>query len=75
MDSRLRSQLHALVEKLLRYKRPIVAMGLLNWTALELVVGSGIDYISADCFAPYDQNLLPVNPKNINRIQNLRERK
>ncbi len=75
MDTRVRSQLHALVEKLLKFKKPIVASNLPTWTSLELVVGSGIDYISCDCFAGYDINLRPVNPKNIQRIQNLRERK
>ena len=75
MDSLVRTQLHALVEKLLRYKKPIVAMNLINWMALELVVGSGIDYISSDCFAPFDANLRPIGPKNIQRIQALRERK
>lgn len=68
LDTGIRSQLHALVEKLLKYKKPIIGSNLSNWNALELVVGSGIEYISSDVFAPYSASLMPVNEKNENRI-------
>lgn len=75
MDTKIRSQLHALVEKLLKYKVPIVASSLLSWTALELVVGSGISYISSDVFAPYDPMPKPAGEKNMAKVLAIRERK
>lgn len=68
LDTRIRSQLHSLVEKLLKYKKPIIASSLKNWNSLELVVGSGITYISSDVFAPYNEMLVPVNEKNEKRL-------
>jgi len=68
LDTTIRSQLHALVEKLLKYKKPIIGTNLTTWNALELVVGSGIDIVSADVFAPYSPSLNAVNPKNETRV-------
>lgn len=68
LDTAIRSQLHALVEKLLKYRKPIIGSNLANWNALELVVGSGLEYISSDVFAPYSPALAPINDKNETRI-------
>lgn len=68
MDATIRSQLHALVEKLIKYKKPIIASNLKNWNAIELIVGSGIDYVTADIFAPYSQMLQAVSDKHETRI-------
>lgn len=72
LDASIRSQLHALVEKLLKYKKPIIGSNLANWNSLELVVGSGIDYISSDVFSPYTSALSPINEKNETRILSLK---
>lgn len=68
MDATIRSQLHALVEKLIKYKKPIIASNLKNWNAIELIVGSGIDYVTADIFAPYSTMLQAVSDKHETRI-------
>lgn len=68
LDTAIRSQLHALVEKLLKYHKPIIATNLTNWNALELVVGSGIDTFSSDVFTPYSPSLTPIIDKNETRI-------
>lgn len=57
MDTAIRSQLHALVERLLKYGKTIIATNLADWNAIELVAGSGIDYISSDQFGPYAPSL------------------
>jgi len=75
MDTKIRVELHALVEKLLHYNKPIVANSLMSWTALELVVSSGISYISSDVFAPYDAMFRPLNEKNLDRVKAMKERK
>lgn len=75
MDTKIRSELHALVEKLLKYKQPIIGSNLMNWTALELVVGSGITYISSDVFSNYETMFKPINEKNLARIKAMKDRK
>lgn len=75
MDTKIRSELHALVEKLLKYKKPIVGSNLMNWNALELVVGSGIDYISSDVFSPYETMFKPLSEKNLSRLKGMKNRK
>jgi hypothetical protein len=69
MDTRIRSELHALVERLLKFKKPIIGSNLMNWNSLELVVGSGINYISSDVFAPYEIMFKPITPKNVAKIK------
>lgn len=71
IDTVIRSQLHSLVEKLLKYKRPIIASNLKNWNAIELVVGSGLDYVTSDIFAPFSQELQGVNKKNETKIKDM----
>jgi hypothetical protein len=75
IDTKVRVELHALVEKLLHYNKPIVANSLMSWTSLELVVSSGISYVSSDVFAPYDAMFRPLNEKNLDRMKAMKERK
>jgi len=75
MDTKVRSALHALVEKLLKYKKPIIAANLMSWNAIELVVGSGINFISSDIFAPYDTMFRPIITKSVDRIKMMKQRK
>jgi hypothetical protein len=63
MDTKIRVELHALVEKLLHYNKPIIANSLMSWNAIELVVSSGISYVSSDVFAPYDAMFRPLNDR------------
>ena len=68
MDATIRSQLHALVERLIRFKKPIIASDLKNWDSIELVVSSGIDYISCDIFAPFSREIVEVSEKHETRV-------
>jgi hypothetical protein len=75
MDTRIRSALHALVERLLKYNKPIVATNLLSWNGIELVVGSGLNYISGDLFAPYESMPNQVPEKSLQKLKLMKERK
>lgn len=75
VDTKMRTRLHALVEKLLKYKKPIVADSLPDWDAIELIVGSGIMHISSDAFAPYEPMIKPAPEKSLKRIKQMMERK
>ena len=73
MDALVRSQLHAMVEKLLRFHKPIIATNIEGWPAVELVVRSGMSLISADVLAPYDVMMNPVPAKTIKRIKEMKD--
>ena len=72
MDALIRSQLHSMVEKLLKYNKPIIASDLQGWSSVELVIRSGIRFISSDSFAPYDKMVLPAPAKSLRRIKDIR---
>ena len=68
MDATIRSQLHALVERLIKFKKPIIASDLKNWDSIELVVSSGIDYISCNIFAPFSREIVKKKKKHATRV-------
>ncbi|MBP5091833.1 MAG: hypothetical protein J6328_04685 [Bacilli bacterium] len=72
IDTKIRAELHALVEKLIKYRRPIMASDVDGWNAIELLVRSGLNYISAEALAPYETMITPLNPKNKKRIGDMR---
>ncbi|MDO5330749.1 MAG: hypothetical protein Q4F15_04950 [Bacillota bacterium] len=71
LDTRIRADLHATVEKLLKYKKRIMASDIDGWNAIELLVRSGLNYISAEAFSPYERMIAPVNPKSLKRIKQI----
>ncbi len=71
MDARIRGQLHGLVEKLLKYGKPIIATDIEGWASIELLVRSGVNLISSEAFAPYDQMILPLPPKSVRRVSDM----
>lgn len=75
MDMVIRSQLHALVEKLLKYHKIIVGANLSDWNAIELVIGSGIDYVSSDQFGPYQPGFVPLKEKDEMRLKEMKGNK
>ena len=72
MDAAIRSQLHALVERLLKYKKIIVGINLEDWNAIELVVGSGIEYVASDVFGPYAPGFVPLKEKDELRLKEMK---
>ena len=73
MDARIRSQLHSLVEKLLKYHKPIIASDVSGWPALDLLVKSGLRYVSSDVIAPFDVMMNPIPPHNAKRIKDMKK--
>ena len=68
-NSRRRLQMRSLVEKLLKYNKPIIATDLQNWNAIELIVKSGIRFIASDTLSASDEMILPISQKNLNKIK------
>lgn len=67
-NNRIRLSLYALIESLLKYNRPIIATDLEGWQAVELIIKSGISYISSDIVAPSNDMLLPVERKKMEKV-------
>ena len=67
-NNRIRLSLYALIESLLKYNRPIIATDLEGWQAVELIIKSGINYISCDAVSPSNDMLLPVEKKKMEKL-------
>ncbi len=67
-NNRIRLSLYTLIESLLKYNRPIIATDLEGWQAVELIIKSGISYISSDVVAPSNDMLLPVDRKKMEKV-------
>ncbi len=67
-NNRIRLSLYTLIESLLKYNRPIIATDLEGWQAVELIIKSGISYISSDVVAPSNDMLLPVDKKKMEKV-------
>ena len=67
-NNRIRLSIHTLIEQLLRYKKPIIATDLEGWRAVELIIKSGVNYISSEAVAASNDMLLPVDKKKMDKL-------
>ena len=61
----------AIVEKLLKYNRPIILNKVIGWNEVELMVRSGVEYIASDTIASTSKILTYPNSKNIDKIRRM----
>ena len=61
-----------LIERLLRFHKPIITTNISTWNGVELMNKLGINLISSDAIAPMDENILPVSAKSIMKIKNIK---
>ena len=73
-NNRIRLSLYALIESLLKYYRPIIATDLEGWQAVELIIKSGITYISSDAVSPSNDMLLPIEKKKLEKLTAMAEK-
>lgn len=62
-----------LVERLLKYHRPIIAVDVPSWDSVELIDKLGINYISSDVVSMKSENVLPIPTKSVIRIKNIKK--
>ncbi len=67
-NNRIRLSLYSLIESLLKYNRPIIATDLEGWQAVELIIKSGINYVSSDAISPSNDMLLPIERKKMEKL-------
>ncbi len=68
-NNRRRQFLYTLCEKLVRYKKPIIATDLDNWNSIELMTKSGINMLSSNVISESDEMVLPFDRKKIPKIK------
>lgn len=61
----------ALIEKILRYSKPIIAIDIPTWDLVEYVMKLGLELVSSDAIALPDENVLPLSKKSILKIKNM----
>ena len=61
-----------LIEKLLHYEKPIVALDIQSWDIVELVYRLGVPNICSDAIAMPAENILPLQKKIITKLGNLK---
>ncbi len=67
----IRLSIHTLVEQLLKYKKPIIANDVEGWQTIELVVNSGIKYLSSETLSQSSPLLLPLDKRKAERLKAL----
>lgn len=67
-NNRIRLSIHTLIEQLLKFKKPIIATDLEGWQAIELIIKSGVNYISSEAVAASNDMLLPVDAKKMDKL-------
>ena len=67
-NNRIRISIHALIEQLLKYKKPIIATDLEGWQAIELIIKSGITFVSSEAISSSNDMLLPIDKKKMEKL-------
>lgn len=67
-NNAVRMGLRTLIESLLKYKRPIIATGLDGWQAVELMVKSGVNFVSSEAISPSNEMVVPVDKKKFDKL-------
>ncbi|MCQ2794047.1 MAG: hypothetical protein MJ207_01585 [Bacilli bacterium] len=63
----------AIVEKLLRYEKPIIVSQADSWSLAEIVIRSGISYLAGEAVAPVSQTLVVPTTKNMLKMRKMLE--
>ena len=71
LQNRQLPSFQALIEKLLRYHKPIIATSIPSMSLVEYVIKLGVEIVSSEAIAPKDENILPLNKKVIAKLKNM----
>lgn len=70
-NNRVRLSIHTLIERLLKYKKPIIATDLDGWQAVEWMTKAGIDYVSSEVISASNDMLLPLEKRKIEKLKEM----
>jgi|GEM_PF-1264359 len=68
-NDRQRINVHALIEILQKFKRPIIATDMSEMAGVELMASFGVGLLSADCLSPFATDIASLETKVLNRIR------
>lgn len=69
--SRSMPSFQRLIEKLLHFKKTIIATDIPTWDILELVIKFGVNIVSSEAISPMAENVLPISKKIIDKISKI----
>lgn len=64
-------RIHSLLEKFVKFDRPIMCVNVHNWTIIELLIRSGITYFSSPNVFQTSTLLSPIDKKVTRKFQNI----
>ena len=70
-DSKSFINAHALLEKLVSYKKPIIEINARSFSEIELIYRSGIQYFSSDIIQSFSPMITPLDKKTIKKLVNI----
>ena len=73
-NNHIRLSTYTLIESLLKYNKPIIATDLESWQAVELIIKSGIRYISSEVISASNDMLLPLEKKKTEKLISMAEK-
>ena len=73
-NNHIRLSTYSLIESLLKYNKPIIATDLESWQAVELIIKSGIKFISSEVIAASNDMLLPIEKKKMEKVISMAEK-
>lgn len=56
-------KIHSLLEKFVKFNKPIICLNVNSWSLIEMLIKSGICYFSGDIICPNNTLLLPLDKK------------
>lgn len=60
-----------LIEKLLRYNKPIVATNIPNWELVGYIIKLGVELVSSEAISPSSENVLPLSKKSLTKLKSM----
>ena len=73
-NNHIRLSTYSLIESLIKYNKPIIATDLESWQAVELIIKSGIQYVSSEVISASNDMLLPIEKKKTEKVISMAEK-
>lgn len=72
-DESTNMAIRTIIEKLLKYNKPIILANVDSWSTIELFIRSGVEYVASSVITPLDEKLLEPTSKTKAKIRRMLE--
>ena len=62
------------IEKILKYKKRVIVSSVNSWSEMELRIQENLKYLAGDYISPFNDMILPLNKKIIDKIKKIKKR-